>query len=129
MSKYKTQGMFSTFKNAGKGLRLSLKAERNVRIHVVAAFLVILTAIILKMSLTKICILILAISNVMVVEFINTGLEFGLDAVFHNKYSRLVGFAKDISAGAVILASFFSAIIGILLFGSEIIKRLPNQLF
>ena len=128
MSKYKTQGIFSTFKNAGKGLRISIKTERNIRIHLVAAFLVILAAILLKMSLTKICILILAISNVMVVEFINTSLEFGLDAVFHNKYSRLVGFAKDISAGAVVVASFFSAIIGILLFGYEIIKRLPTQL-
>ena len=127
MSKYKTQGLFSTFKNAGRGVRLSLKAERNVRIHIVAAILVIVFALILKMSLTKICILILAISNVMVVEFINTSLEFGLDAVFHNKYSRLVGFAKDVSAGAVIVASFFSAIIGIILFGSEIIKRLPIQ--
>ena len=128
MSKYKTQGMFSTFKNAGRGVRISIKAERNVKIHIVAALIVILTAIILKMTITKICILILAISNVMVVEFINTSLEFGLDAVFHNKYSKLVGFAKDISAGAVVLASFFSAVIGIILFGSEIIKRLPNQL-
>ena len=128
MSKYKTQGMFSTFKNASRGVRISLKAERNVKIHIVAALIVILTAIILKMSITKICILILAISNVMVVEFINTSLEFGLDAVFHNKYSRLVGFAKDISAGAVVLASFFSAIIGVILFGTEIIKRLPTQL-
>ncbi|MBR2525787.1 diacylglycerol kinase family protein [bacterium] len=127
MSKYKTQGFFSTFKNAGRGVRLSLKAERNVRIHIVAAILVVVFALILKMSITKICILILAISNVMVVEFINTSLEFGLDAVFHNKYSRLVGFAKDVSAGAVIVASFFSAIIGIILFGSEIIKRLPIQ--
>lgn len=126
MSKYKTQGIFSTFKNAGRGVRLSLRAERNVRIHMVAAILVIVLAFILKMTLTKICILIIAISNVMVAEFINTSLEFGLDAVFHNKYSRLVGFAKDVSAGAVVVASFFSAIIGIIIFGSEIIKRLSN---
>lgn len=128
MSKYKSQGMFKTFKNAGRGVRLSVKAEKNVRIHIITALLVILLAVILKMSITKICVLILAISNVMVAEFINTSIEFGLDAVFHNRYSRLVGIAKDISAGAVVVASSFSAIIGILLFGNEIIKRLSTQL-
>lgn len=129
MSKFKSQGILSTFKNAGRGVLLSIKAERNVRIHLFAALLVVLIAILLKMSITKICILIIAISNVMVAEFINTSLEFGLDAVFRNRYSRLVGMAKDISAGAVVVASIFSAIIGLLIFGSEIIKRLPIQLY
>ncbi len=128
MSKFKKKGMINTFKNAGRGVRLSVKAERNVRIHIIAALMVILFAIILQMSVTKICILILAISNVMVAEIVNTSLEFGLDAVFHNRYSRLVGIAKDISAGAVVVASLFSAIIGILIFGSEIIKKIPIQL-
>ncbi len=128
MSKFKKKGMLNTFKNAGRGVRISVKAERNIKIHIIAASLVILFAVILKMTITKICILILAISNVMVAEFINTSLEYGLDAVFHNRYSRLVGIAKDISAGAVIVASIFSAIIGILLFGEEIINKLPTQL-
>lgn len=127
MSKFKKSGMMNTFKNAGRGVRLSVRAEKNVRIHIVAALLVILFAIILQMSVTKICILVLAISNVMVAEIVNTSIEFGLDAVFHNRYSRLVGIAKDVSAGAVVVASLFSAIIGILLFGSEIIKILPTQ--
>lgn len=122
MSKYKTKNVLRSFKNAGRGVRISVKAEKNVQIHIVMAVLVIIAALLLKMSLAKICILIIAISNVMVAEFINTSLEFGLDAVFRNKYSRLVGMAKDISAGAVVVASIFSAIIGILLFGSEIFK-------
>ena len=127
MSKFKTQGMFHTFKNASRGLRITVKAERNIRIHLVAAALVIILALLLKMSITKICILIIAISNVMVAEFINTSLEFGLDAVFHNKYSKLVGMAKDIAAGAVIVASILSAIVGTLLFGAEFLKRFPIQ--
>lgn len=129
MSKFKTQGMFHTFKNASRGLRITVKAERNIRIHLVAAALVIILALLLKMSITKICILIIAISNVMVAEFINTSLEFGLDAVFHNRYSRLVGMAKDIAAGAVVVASTFSAIIGVLIFGSEFVKIYPNLFY
>ena len=127
MSKFKSQNLFHTFKNAGRGVRLSVKSERNIKIHFFIAFLVILFAILLKMSVTRVCILVIAISNVMVAEFINTSLEFGLDAVFHNKYSKLVGMAKDIAAGAVIVASIFSAIIGTLLFGAEFLKRFPIQ--
>ena len=120
MSKFKSQGYLNTFKNAGRGVRLSLKSEKNIRFHCLTAFLVILFALLLKMSLTKICILIIAISNVMVAEFINTGLEFGLDAVFKNRYSKLVGMAKDISAGAVMFASFISVLVGIVLFGNKL---------
>ncbi len=127
MSKFKSQNLFHTFKNAGRGVRLSVKSERNIKIHFFIAFLVILFALLLRMSVTRVCILVIAISNVMVAEFINTSLEFGLDAIFHNKYSKLVGMAKDIAAGAVIVASIFSAIIGILLFGAEILKRFPIQ--
>ena len=126
MSKFKSQGLFHSFKNAGRGVRLSVKAERNVKIHIAVATLVILTALFLKMGVTKICILIIAISNVMVAEFINTSLEFGLDAVFKNRYSRLVGMAKDISAGAVVVATAFSVIIGLLLFGNEILKLIAK---
>jgi diacylglycerol kinase len=57
-------------------------------------------------------------------EMMNSAIEYSLDAVFHNKYSKLVGMAKDISAGAVMLVSVFAVIIGILLFGSAILKLL-----
>ena len=126
MSKFKSQGLFNSFKNAGRGVRLSVRAERNIKIHITVATLVILTALFLKMGVNKICILIIAISNVMVAEFINTSLEFGLDAVFKNRYSRLVGMPKDISAGAVVVATAFSVIIGLLLFGNEILKLIAK---
>ena len=126
MSKFKSQGLFNSFKNAGRGVRLSVRAERNIKIHITVATLVILTALFLKRGVNKICILIIAISNVMVAEFINTSLEFGLDAVFKNRYSRLVGMAKDISAGAVVVATAFSVIIGLLLFGNEILKLIAK---
>ena len=43
MSKYKSQGLKNTFRNARKGFRLVLKSERNIRIHLVVASLVIAT--------------------------------------------------------------------------------------
>ena len=70
------------------------------------------------------CILLLTIAFVIVTEMLNSAIEFSLDAVFHNRYSKLVGMAKDISAGAVMFASVTAIIIGVLLFGSSLLSLL-----
>ena len=122
MSRFKQQGFSNTFRNARKGMRLVLKSEVNIRVHIFIAVIVLYLAHLLDFSLERICILLLTISFVIVAEMLNSAIEFALDAVFHNRYSKLVGMAKDISAGAVMLASVVAVIIGILLFGTEIIK-------
>ena len=124
MSRFKQQGFNNTFKNARKGMRLVLKSEVNIRVHLCIALLVMLAAHFLNFSTEKICILLLTISLVIISEMLNSAIEFALDAVFHNRYSKLVGMAKDISAGAVMLASMVAIIIGILFFGEAIIGLL-----
>lgn len=122
MSKFKQQGFRNTFKNARKGFRIVVKSETNIRVHIFIALIVIALAILLNFSVNKICILLLTITLVIVSEMINTAVEFSLDAIFHNRYSRMVGMAKDISAGAVMFASITAIVIGILLFGSSILE-------
>ena len=116
MSKFKSQGFRNTFKNARKGMRLVLKSERNVRIHLVMAAFVLMFGFLLNFSITKLCILLIAIGMVVSSEMINSALEYSLDAVFHNRYSRLVGMAKDISAGAVMFVTIIAVVIGLLIF-------------
>ena len=82
----------------------------------------IVFGLILDLSVAKLCILLLAIGLVVVAEMLNSAIEFALDAMFHNKYSRLVGMAKDISAGAVMFATFISVAIGLIMFGSAITR-------
>jgi len=120
MSKFKSQGFNNTFKNARKGFRLVMKSELNIRIHAVIAALVIFTALVLKFSAIEFCILLFIIALVIVAEMLNTAIEFTLDSIYHNRYSRMVGMAKDISAGAVMFASVISILVGIILFGSKL---------
>ena len=120
MTRFKSQGFNNTFNNARKGFRLVLKSEMNIRVHIVIACIVLLSAYLLNFSGLEICIALFAISLVIVSEMLNTAIEFTLDAVFHNKYSRMVGMAKDISAGAVMFASIVALIIGIILFGKHL---------
>lgn len=121
MTKFKAQGFNNTFKNARKGFRLVLKSEMNLRIHVVIAFFVLILAYILKFSALEYCMLLFAIAIVIVSEMLNTAIEFALDSVYHNKYSKMVGMAKDISASAVMFASVISVLVGIILFGRHLL--------
>lgn len=122
MSKFKSQGFGNTFKNARKGMRLAIKAERNIRVHFIVGSLVLIFAFVLSLSITKVCVLLLTIGFVVVAEMLNSAIEFSLDAVFRNRYNKLVGMAKDISAGAVMFATVIAVAIGIMIFGSEILK-------
>ena len=116
MTKYKQQGFSNTFKNARKGMRLTLKSERNIRVHIFVAILVLLSAYYFNFSLVKFCILLLTIAAVISAEMFNSAIEFSLDAIFHKRYSRMVGMAKDIAAGAVLVVTVSAVLVGVLLF-------------
>ena len=120
MTKFKSQGFGNTFKNARKGFRLVLKSEMNIRIHVTIAFFVLFFAYLLHFSAIEYCLLLFAIGFVIVSEMLNSAIEFALDSIYHNRYSKMVGMAKDISAGAVMFASFISLVVGLILFGKHL---------
>ena len=120
MSRYKSQGFNNTFKNARKGFNLALKSEINIRVHIIVAALVISSALYLKFTPIEFCLLLFVIALVICCEMLNTAIEFTLDSIYHNRYSRMVGMAKDISAGAVMFATVISIFIGVILYGSKI---------
>ncbi len=122
MTKFKSQSFKAKIENARHGINLALRAEKNLRVHTVIAALVILAGLLLQVGTLKLAILLLTIAIVVIAEMLNSALEFAVDALYKNKYSRLVKFAKDISAGAVLFVSFIAAVIGFLIFIPEIIK-------
>ena len=123
MTKFKQQGFGSTFRNARKGFRLVIKSEKNIRVHLIVASIVMTAGVLLKFDAIKFCILLLAISSVISAEMLNSAIEFTLDSIYHNKYNRMVGMAKDISAGAVMFATIISVLVGIILFGSKFLGQ------
>ena len=80
--------------NARKGFNLALRSEVNIRVHVAIATFILFFALVLKFSALEYCILIFVIALVIVTEMLNTAIEFALDSLYHNKYSRIVGMAK-----------------------------------
>lgn len=121
MTRFKCQGFCNTFKNAKRGVILALISENSIKIHYAAAFVALLLAVLLKFSAAKICVVLLTIAMVIITEMINSAIEFALDAVFKNRYSKMVGMAKDISAGAVLAATIIAVAVGVVLYGSAIL--------
>ena len=122
MTKFKSSSVKESINNAIHGLRLALSSQRNFVIEFLFAIIVLLLAMLLRFSITDICILLVMIAIVMISELINSVIEFTLDAVYKNNYSKLVEMAKDMSAGMVLLSAGISIIVGILLFGSNILR-------
>lgn len=124
MTRFKSSGIKESISNALRGLRLAMFSQRNFVIEILVAFFAFILALILGFKSTDICILLITIAIVLICELINSVVEFTLDAVYRNNYSKLVEMAKDISAGMVLLVAFISVLIGIFLYVPYIISFL-----
>lgn len=122
--KLKVQGksnFFVSFGHAMDGISYVVSHERNFIIELVFAVLVTIASFILKVSLIEWCILVLVIGIILALEMINTAIERCVDLVTKD-YRELAKIAKDVSAGAVLVMSMFSVILGILIFLPKIIE-------
>lgn len=104
-----------SFKYAFQGILSALKEEPNLKFHLLAGVLVISASIILQISQTDLLVILFLTGFVISVELTNTAIEAIVDA-FTAKEHPGAKLAKDISAGAVLIAAVTSAIIGIIIF-------------
>ncbi|MEF2964718.1 diacylglycerol kinase family protein [Paenibacillus sp. M1] len=105
----------SVFRDAWNGIWSSLKSERNLRIHVLAAVIVLLAAAFFRLPVRDVALLLLVIALVITAELINTAIEAAVDLAAP-EWHRLAKIAKDAAAGAVLAAAAFAVVIGIMLF-------------
>ena len=104
----------NSFGYAFKGLS-RLYRETNARIHALATLLVVAIGVTLHLAPLEWTLLALAATVVWVAEALNTALEALSDAAVP-QYSPLIATAKDVAAGAVLLAAFGAAAVGVLVF-------------
>ena len=116
MTKFKSDNIIQSITNAIHGLNLAFFSQRNFVAEIIISVVILILGFILKFTVTDICIVVLACAMVLICELINSVIEFVLDAVYKNSYSKLVEMAKDISAGMVLLSCIISGFIGIMLF-------------
>lgn len=94
-----------------------------MRIHLAFAFYVILAGAVCGIAPLEWCAALLCIALVIALECVNTAIEVTGDAI-GRKFSYLIGLAKDLAAGAVLVAAVISAVIGgIIFFNAPCIDR------
>ena len=120
MNKFQSRSFQRSVMYALNGLRLAFRSQRNFRKHLVIALFTLSLAILLRVTLVEFCIILFANALVLVVEMLNSVIEFVIDAYYKNKWAKLAKLSKDIAAGAVLLSSVVSATISILIYGSKI---------
>lgn len=107
--------VIDSFNAAVAGIVHVLKTQRNMRFHFLAAVLVLLASVVLRMAFVDLLFLISAIVLVLLAEMINTAIEMTIDLV-QESYHPLARIAKDVSAGAVFLVSIYAVAVGYLVF-------------
>lgn len=121
----KSRSLLDSFNYAFEGIIYSLKTQRNMRLHFMATVAVLLASLILKIEKTDFLILILTIAFVIVAEMINTAIEAAIDLVTQ-EYHPMAAIAKNVAAGAVLLASGVAVVVGYLTFFPVIDPLIPR---
>lgn len=115
--------LLKSFTYAFRGLFRVLREEQNLSIQLLAALIVIFFGIIFQINKIEWCLLVISILLVILMEVANSAIERVTD-ILKPRIHEYVKEIKDIMAGAVMLASIASVIIGLIIFVPYIIKIL-----
>jgi undecaprenol kinase len=118
-----TKTLWRSFGHALNGWRTTLATQRNVRIQGGIAVLAVLTGLWLGIPLQQWGLIFLAMGLVFAAELANTSIEALVDLVSPEQ-SSLAAQAKDASAGAVLVASVASVLMGLSVLGPSMLRRL-----
>ncbi len=109
-----------SFSYARKGAAHVLRTQRNIWIHIFIGLFVLAAALWLEIPRSEIMILILTISLVIVTEMLNTAIEEVVNMVKPEQHP-LAALAKNVAAGAVLVAALGAVMIGIMVFGPRLL--------
>ncbi len=115
----RSPSVLQSFNFAFEGIIHVLRTQRNMRIHFLIATAVLIAALVVGVGRLELVVLLMAISFVLIAEMINSALEAGID-VATTSFDPLAKLAKDIAAGAVLIATVNAVVVGYLVFVDRI---------
>jgi diacylglycerol kinase (ATP) len=119
--------VIESFNFAIEGVIHVLRTQRNMRIHFGAAVVVIVVSVAVGVSKIELIVLLLSIAFVLIAEMINTAIEGTIDAAT-TSFDPMAKLAKDIAAGAVLIASVNAVAVGYLVFAGKAADKTANVL-
>ena len=112
--------LVDSFNFAIEGLISALKNEKHMKVHILAAIIIVILAIVINASKVEILIISLSVSFVVITELVNTAVEAIIDLVSPERHP-LAKLAKDVAAGAVLVAAINAVCVGYLLFYDKLL--------
>ncbi len=123
----RSRSLIWSFNYAIEGVVYALRTQRNMRLHVASALMALVAALILDVSRFELIAIIFAISLVFVTELVNTAIEATVDLAIQT-YDPVAKIAKDVSAGAVLVAATNAVVIAFLVLFDPVRLVLQNGL-
>lgn len=113
--------LLNSFTYSFEGVFHVIRYNQNMRIHIIAAILVIIASVIFKVTPFEMGILGIMILLVIMAEMINTAIEEMVDLIV-TEHKRQAKIAKDVASGMVLVTAIGSVIVGILIFVPHILN-------
>jgi diacylglycerol kinase (ATP) len=111
----KVRKLIDSFNYAINGIIHAVRTQRNMRIHMIAALIVLTACFFYDLSKFEILLLTITITMVIAAEMFNTAIECAIDLTA-NYYHPLAKVAKNTAAGAVLITAINAVIVGYILF-------------
>ena len=109
----RSRSLIWSFNYAIEGVVYALRTQRNMRLHIASAVLALIASLVLNVERTGLIAIVLSISLVFVAELINTAVEATVDLAVQT-YDPVAKIAKDVCAGAVLVAATNAVVIAFL---------------
>ena len=110
-----------SFRNAWNGILHGFKSEVHFRFHVFAAFIAITLAVFFRITRIEWTMVLLCIAAVLSSELLNTSVERICDRITKDR-DPIIGNAKDLAAGSVLIISAAALIIGAIIFTPYLVR-------
>jgi diacylglycerol kinase (ATP) len=114
--------VLDSFNYAFEGIIHVLRTQRNLRIHFAVAILVLIVALLINVTKLELIALLISITFVLIAEMLNTAVEAAID-IATTSFDPMAKLAKDIAAGAVLIASVNAVAVGYLVFAGKVADR------
>lgn len=115
----KPSNWFETLNCAIEGILYAAKHERHMKVHFLVAAAVLVLSLFLDIEGRDFILLSISITFVIFAELINTAIEYTIDLI-HEEFHPLAKAAKDVAAGAVLIASFGAIVMGYIILSKPV---------
>ena len=116
----KVKKLIDSFNYAIEGIIYSIRTQRNMRIHMIIAMLVLTACFFFDMTKMELLVITITITMVIVAEMINTAVECAIDATT-NFYHPLAKIAKNVAAGAVLVTAINAVLVAYIIFYDKVL--------